>query len=166
MESFVEYMQSKISAWRAKRIYCVQFSEKAVFDCHPKESVIFFRNSLKKENSNWIFQKFRSTFLNKINKIDRVINLRANEWFLGTDPFKDKVLSSVTNHIKLLGLVYPCPFYVCIPYRTVELIPCRTLTKSSAYNSHPRASLVFWPWLISLFYISTNDKGIGAGFPK
>ena len=28
--------------------------------------------------------------------------------------------SSVTNHIKLLGLVYPCPFNVCIPYRTVE----------------------------------------------
>ena len=41
MESFVEYMQSEISAWRAKRIYCVQFSEKAVFDRHPKESVIF-----------------------------------------------------------------------------------------------------------------------------
>lgn len=49
MESFVEYMQSEISAWRAKRIYCVQFSEKAVLDRHPKESVIFFRNSLKKE---------------------------------------------------------------------------------------------------------------------
>ena len=41
MESFVEYMQSEISAWRVKRIYCVQFSEKAVFDRHPKESVIF-----------------------------------------------------------------------------------------------------------------------------
>ena len=72
-------MQSEISAWRAKRIHFVQFSEKAVLDRHLKESVIFFRNSLKKENSNWIFQKFRSTFLNKINKIDRVINLRANE---------------------------------------------------------------------------------------
>ena len=69
-------MQSEISAWRAKLIYRVQFSEKAVLDRHPKEYVIFFRNSMKKENSNWIFQKFRSTFL---NKIDRVINLRANE---------------------------------------------------------------------------------------
>ena len=58
-------------------------------------------------------------------------------------PLKVKVSASVTNYIKLLGLVYPCPFSVCIPYKTFELIPCRTLSKSSAYKSHPRASLVF-----------------------
>ena len=146
-ESFVRNMQSEISAWRAKRIYCVQFSEKAVLDRHPKESVIFFRNSLKKENSIRYFKSLEAYFWTKLTKMDRVLNLRANEWLLETDPFKDKVLSSVTNHIKLLGLVYPCPFNVCIPFRTVELIPCRTLTKSSAYKSHPRASLVFWQYL-------------------
>ena len=62
MESFVEYMQSEISAWRVKRIYCVQFSEKAVFDRHPKESVIFFRNSLKKENSIRYFKSLEAYF--------------------------------------------------------------------------------------------------------
>ena len=34
-------MQSEISAWRAKLIYRVQFSEKAVLDRHPKEYVNF-----------------------------------------------------------------------------------------------------------------------------
>ena len=62
MESFVKDMQSEISAWRAKRIYCVQFSEKAVLDRHPKESVIFFRNSLKKENSIRYFKSLEAYF--------------------------------------------------------------------------------------------------------
>ena len=69
-ESFVKNMQSEISAWRAKRIYCVQFSEKAVLDRHPKESVIFFRNSLKKEKiQTGYFKSLEAHFWTKLTKL-------------------------------------------------------------------------------------------------